>query len=243
MAYYLPRHIYCRVMPYGVVLLDARHNRYYGLSKNQAASLAPLVANWPEKPVVPIGDPGHESKSVDRLAKLVEGGILTTSDPGPQIESADPPRPVGSVPLEIIREWAGIVGLKQIAKFCWATVYIIIRLRLQNLDSLIRALRSGGQLRAANHQRVVPEAAIIALVATHYRLRPWMYISKDSCLFDSLVLFQYLRLNGIPATLVVGVKFAPFAAHCWVQVGLRVLNNQPEDLDCFEPIVVVNTGA
>ena len=43
-------------------------------------------------------------------------------------------------------------------------------------------------------------------------------LSRDSrCLTTSLVLTALLARRGIPATLVIGVRSHPFAAHAWVE--------------------------
>jgi hypothetical protein len=36
---------------------------------------------------------------------------------------------------------------------------------------------------------------------------------------------------------VIGVKLNPFAAHCWLQVGDVVLNDLPERVAAFTPIL------
>lgn len=63
--------------------------------------------------------------------------------------------------------------------------------------------------------------------------------AHDACLVRSLSLARHLWSRKCNAQLVIAVKADPFAAHCWVQLGDQLLN---EDLDiaaAFEPILVV----
>jgi hypothetical protein len=50
----------------------------------------------------------------------------------------------------------------------------------------------------------------------------------NDCLVRSLALFRYLCWVGIPATHIIGVRRAPFAAHAWVEIaGKGVLAPAP----------------
>lgn len=60
-----------------------------------------------------------------------------------------------------------------------------------------------------------------------------------NCLRDSIALFRFLARRGIGAELVVGVKLYPFAAHCWVQQGPLVLNDNLDGAAGFSPILIL----
>ncbi|HEV3089034.1 MAG TPA: lasso peptide biosynthesis B2 protein [Candidatus Elarobacter sp.] len=52
--------------------------------------------------------------------------------------------------------------------------------------------------------------------------------APDDCLARSLALFRFLRLAGVPAAHVIGVRRIPFEAHAWVEVdGRPVLDDSP----------------
>jgi hypothetical protein len=78
----------------------------------------------------------------------------------------------------------------------------------------------------------------VVLASRFRRARAWVPI-KPSCLQDSLALHQWLGRYGAGADLVMGVKLDPFAAHCWLQVGDIVLNDLPETVAAFTPILAV----
>jgi hypothetical protein len=76
-----------------------------------------------------------------------------------------------------------------------------------------------------------------AIMARFLRLRTLAYSARGRCLFDSKVLCSFLFRLGISPTLVIGVKTRPFGGHCWVQVGDFVINDSPDKVRAYVPIV------
>jgi hypothetical protein len=62
---------------------------------------------------------------------------------------------------------------------------------------------------------------------------------QGECLFRAFVLRAYLRLDGLDATWVFGVRTYPFQAHCWLQAGDVLLNDALERICAFTPIFAV----
>jgi hypothetical protein len=58
----------------------------------------------------------------------------------------------------------------------------------------------------------------------------------DRCLPRSIAIAAMLRTNGHRPTLVFGVRM-PFAAHCWVQCGTRVVSDAVDDVRTLTPIL------
>ena len=63
--------------------------------------------------------------------------------------------------------------------------------------------------------------------------------AADRCLPRSIALALCLASDGMRANVVVGVRLAPFGAHCWVQQGGDVLNDSVEEVLCYRPILVI----
>ena len=82
-------------------------------------------------------------------------------------------------------------------------------------------------------------ATLHRLVTTYFRLRPFALSTHDKCLNDSLTLIHFLTTQGLAARWVIGVRTNPFGAHAWAQAGDIVLNDYPERVRHFEPILVV----
>lgn len=80
---------------------------------------------------------------------------------------------------------------------------------------------------------------LMSFVGEFRVLRPWLYTARDRCLFDSLVLASYLHKLGFDPTFVIGVRTKPFSAHAWVQVGNYVVDDSPETVASFPPILAI----
>jgi len=77
-----------------------------------------------------------------------------------------------------------------------------------------------------------------ALTATFQRLLPWTP-GQGACLYRAFVLLGLLRRAGQDAVWVFGVRTWPFSAHCWLQVGDAVLDDDPERVGAYTPILAV----
>jgi hypothetical protein len=70
------------------------------------------------------------------------------------------------------------------------------------------------------------------------RLRPW-YPRSYLCLWDALALLEFLARRRLFPEWVFGVQVEPFGAHCWLQTGDKVLNDDTEYARQFTPIMSV----
>lgn len=83
----------------------------------------------------------------------------------------------------------------------------------------------------------LPDARRIAgLVGTFKRLLPWTP-GQGACLYRAFVLLGLLRRADQDAVWVFGVRTWPFGAHCWLQVGEAVLDDDPERVAAYTPIM------
>jgi hypothetical protein len=63
-----------------------------------------------------------------------------------------------------------------------------------------------------------------------------LFDQLQGCLTRSLALMSMLSRRSAPASLVIGVKLNPFAAHAWVQVGHTLLNETLDIVSVYKPI-------
>jgi hypothetical protein len=56
------------------------------------------------------------------------------------------------------------------------------------------------------------------------------------CKERALACLALARKNGIPAQLVVGVTHYPLQGHVWVESGGRIISDNPEHCQLFEPV-------
>lgn len=74
------------------------------------------------------------------------------------------------------------------------------------------------------------------LVSRFLALRP-LYPRDYNCLFDSLALSRFLRARCASGDWVFGVRGAPFAAHCWVEIEGVPVNDDPDFVAPYVPIL------
>lgn len=63
-----------------------------------------------------------------------------------------------------------------------------------------------------------------------------------NCLPRSLAIYVLLRRRGVPATLRIGVKRFPFAAHAWVECLGEVLDDSIDDWKHEPYVPIVSSG-
>jgi Transglutaminase-like superfamily len=83
-----------------------------------------------------------------------------------------------------------------------------------------------------------PTPALLATVADYHRWAPFAP-APGKCLLRSFLLLRLLRRRGHDARWVFGVRTWPFRAHCWLQRGTVVLDDDLETLVPLTPILVV----
>ena len=79
---------------------------------------------------------------------------------------------------------------------------------------------------------------VTALVQRFVRLRP-MYPRAYLCLFDSLALLRFLASHHVFPDLIFGVIAEPFEAHCWLQNGSVIVNDDLERIAHYTPILSI----
>lgn len=79
--------------------------------------------------------------------------------------------------------------------------------------------------------------ALLDDLAAYRALQPWLPFD-GACLFRSQMLRAYLRALGHRVDWIFGVRTWPFGAHCWLQAGDLVLDDEAERLVAYHPIMV-----
>lgn len=243
-CYYLPPHVYACRTPSGIVFLDAKRDRYFGLGGAHVAQLADQVIGLSGKRTV--GDdapsPAVSVAVVERVAKkLIGAGLLClesgqtaqTAPRQPQTEAIQSIPPPDMKPVGTVSGGYPSVGAIDVVKFLWACVRASWWLRWLSLGSI------ASRVRAARREGLGYDVEqVLELVQRFQMLRSWSFSGKDRCLFCALSLIFFLQRYGCFPYLVIGVKTAPFAAHSWVQKDGLVLDGNPASVGHFVPILV-----
>ncbi|MBE7219102.1 MAG: lasso peptide biosynthesis B2 protein [Caulobacteraceae bacterium] len=96
---------------------------------------------------------------------------------------------------------------------------------------LRRLLGSAPDVTAAGMEReTLRRAAVFA------RLLPWAPF-PGVCLWRAYLLRLFLRRGGCDADWMFGVRTWPFRAHCWLQLGEVVLDDEPRAVRPYTPIL------
>lgn len=235
---YLPPHISLCVLDDGVIVLNLKQRRYLSLPGECVKALAAVSADW-----IARGTYAHDLTATDHdvtstLTTLVRRGILTHD---PNLGSPVQLRHI-SATNSIDFGWGSkehdAMRPRHAASFFIALLLAIFGLRLMPFDRLVMRVRR-------RHERLSSESvrpdlkAVKSLVIQFRRLRPLVYSSHEACLFDSVVLLEYLALHSVYPTWVLGVDSRPFRAHSWIQYDGCVLNGTVEYVEQFTPILIV----
>jgi len=231
----LPPHVYACRTPEGIVFLDTKHDRYFGLSGKKADAIAALVHNWPG------GTGAHADPtpvSADELQEmvrtLIERGLLIR-------RSTDTARRARiSVPLLNMVEPAlrtdkcrgtRLLDLIYFVVACSRAAWV---LKCKSLESIELEMSS---VRTRHRCPPRPRDTALELTQIFRDLRRFLFSEKNRCLFNALSLMYFLRAYGHFPMWVIGVRTAPFCAHSWVQEGQTVLDGDPAIICHFVPIL------
>jgi hypothetical protein len=237
-GYRIPDHVYLCKTREGILFLDLRDDRYVSVSGEELESLAALIPGWPIS--APAEIPPDNDDRARQVARALEDAGLLTANPAAG-KSAHPPtlEPAVSSVLEQQQPHrrsrnAAVV----LIHLLHATLKVSVILRFRSLESAIQTARQRKRPRddpadAANGE------LIGTLTRDFLRLRPLVYSSRNKCLYDCLVLLEFLFRFDVFPTLVIGVTTFQFKAHCWLQHGALVLTDYAEHTRAYTPILVV----
>ncbi len=155
---------------------------------------------------------------------LVRAGLIARGTPTPR--PAAPPLPavtLASGPFDL-PDGRDLLALAR------GAVDIALSYRSRPLAALLASAAASRAVRGE------PQDRIEAVVAAFHRWAPWAPVT-GKCLLRSFMLLRGLHRRGLDATWVFGVRTWPFSAHCWLQVDGVALDEQPDRLAAFTPIL------
>lgn len=239
-AYLLAPHVHVCVTPDGVVLLDLRRDEYLGLGRAEATELASQVAGWP------VGGP-RAAASTETLTpessaivtQLRHRGLITED-----LCVGKPATPVALMPAKAVvngddEKDTPRIGLRHVAGVLAACLSAAAALRLRSLESIVDRVRSRKEAKVKSAALPHSRTTSRDLVLIYRRIRPFVFTARDRCLFDSLVLVEFLARHEIYPSWVFAVRTSPFGAHSWVQDADLVFNATLEQTREFTPILAV----
>jgi hypothetical protein len=204
-----------------LVFLDIAQDRYFRLAHNLEMALRCFLA--------------RQDVPAEQLDMLVVKGILVNGQhPGGNAQISDIPRPTRSaIELTTMSDsrGPGFATMIEVAAIVWS---VRRQLRHRTLKAIVEDAAAYRNGRTASH--VASTADNLLDAASQFACARRYVPVEPRCLLDSLSLLRFLSRRGLPARIVFGVTLAPFAAHCWVQVGDIVLNETLSDANAHTPI-------
>lgn len=198
-----------------LVFLDLRRDKYLALRGDDRTAFERLRTGSPN--------------SSDDMTRLVDTGLIARCEG----ENALHPSAIAvpAADLTATRARFSPVMACSAAAALWRARHAI---RPQNISAAIEA-----SSRARKQAAVSSPEAALASVAAHYAACRWVIPIEPRCLVDALALDDILLRRGLAATLVFGVRLAPFAAHCWLQTPGAILTGTAVEARNFTPIMVI----
>lgn len=238
-SYLLTRHAYTCVVNDCAIVLDLRSDRYYGLGQDQTRALSLMVQGWPAAASLVSDNELLSRPENEQLAdELIDRGILTLdASIGKKATSVEVPKAQAR-----LHEWNAAervhIGSRHVFRMGLACSIVGSLLRLRQMAQIVE--RVSLRKRAATvHMSSANLETTRDCLRPFLWLRPFFYSVRNRCLFDSLVLLEYLAAFEVFPTWVIGVKTPVFAAHSWVQMDQYVLNGPPEYVQAYSPILTV----
>ena len=241
-SYFLAPHVYPCVTADHVVLLDLDRDKYVGVAREQVSALARRVRGWPRLGIAHLGEasearaPGSRAESV--FAKMLAAGMLTTD---PDIGKEASPVEMAAASEALVQpdlDWRPRIAFIDVVRFLLASMFTSLSMRLLPLRSVITGVikrKTEGAAACGPVNIAIARRATEAFI----RMRPLLFAAQDACLYDSLALTRFLSYYRQYPACVIGVRTAPFGAHCWVQEAGFVFNDAPEYVRRFTPILAV----
>ncbi len=197
------------------ILLDISADRYRSLG----ARAAHVFQNIAKDETV---------TDVAALEHLLAAGILCAGNT--PYRPLDIPNPEHMIPLASVASARDMLWLR----VCRALLSVTWIQWARGFEASLRLISA----REATHALRRDVDAAVAVAQTYRAIRTRVPI-RPVCLRDSLALMILLVDAGLDATLVLGVRIDPFAAHSWVQAGSTVLSDDLDVIAEFTPILAL----
>ncbi len=223
-VYSLAAHCHLALVDDEIVVLDLLADRYSALDPQWTQAVLDVLAGRIETP-----------RQIETVSQLCEGGVLTAQSAPPR-EAFVSLKTNSSLfdDLSLSHRPSSILSVStRLARASFACVMARRAFRQTPIKELVSSGLSPktgvwekDQLSAAGGWTRAFEA-----------VRPVLPYDRV-CLFDSFALKYLLNAEGLAPSWVFGVKLASFAAHCWLQCGDVVLNDELDHVRLYQPILV-----
>jgi hypothetical protein len=236
-TYFLSKDCFvCRMGCYWIIL-SATRDRYLCVSDAELTSIGDQLHGW-QRPSDSTERPSPIGVETDKLVEsLIINGVITGNRAiGKPFAESEYPAPKDRI--EAPESTTSVhFPLSLILRFFLACAKADWRLRTKALSRTLTRIERR-RLRADLSSVIGNAPHASTLIAAFQRLRP-LYPRAYLCLFDSLALLEFLAGYRLLPRVVFGVVADPFQAHCWLQDGSTVINDELERVSKYKPILSI----
>jgi len=111
----------------------------------------------------------------------------------------------------------------------WNSTWVRRSLRRAGLSATIRAIQTIPTRDSANSA----SSRLKIILRAYWMVRKPFAQGSPDCLSRSLALLRTLRQADVNASVSIGVRKCPFAAHAWVEAANLILNDRFENVDQY----------
>lgn len=200
------------------IFLDIAHDRYFALPEPLNGLFVGWLASDAKDPLPPIA---HVA-----IAQFANLPITWIDDQRPMPVEVGMPAALDAEPLPPVP-----LNGRDVSCVITAVLRAAFDVRLRPLGLILKQRLSpaGPALSARPRDRT-------RRLAAFRTVRPFVPVPRV-CLHDCLALLDWLGPYREGTQLVLGVSAFPFAAHSWVQAAGRVIDDHPEGVSRFQPIL------
>jgi len=222
MPFALQEDLYFCLTDRGAIFLDLTANRYFCLNAATDHAFRRIV----------IGDALDPSLERD-LRPLLSEGLLHRAE---SLRAMSPPSV--EPPVLSLAVGAAPAAVRTIAAALGHHVMVRLEMRTLGLKTMVGRRRTRKRPSAVRDDPAASIAGAHPVLAAH-RAVDKLVGGVDRCLVRSLALIDHLARHDLHPDMVIGVRAGAFSAHCWVQQGSTLLNDEVDRIKLFTPILVL----
>ena len=201
-----------------IVFLDLLEDRYSCLSQGATEAFLRL------------GKGQSRPEDSERLRSLIARRMLIET---PGAIPWDRPARIAPVSGDLVHEPYPKPSLPDLIQAVTGQLGWSLLVRTRQLATIVRRLERRARRRSPSTQAA---SRRIAQLTSAFAAVSAFLPAEDRCLVRALALHALCCRHGIRPSLVFGVRMNPFRAHCWAQLGGKVLIGDFEQVRLFTPI-------
>ena len=234
--YRLASHLRACITHGSTVMLDLRTNRYLGLGPRETNALQMILEDWNHRrPTLACRQEMPMRDALEVIQHLVDRGLVKCSSAF--VDTRVPPlaSPTRAI---LLAHHSAPLSAHAVLRFAQACLWARFAIRSQSLEVIARSVAAHRTGPGDPHYGI-DEVALVQRVQQFHQLRLYSLTTLNECLFHALALTRFLAAFRLFPTWVIGVRTKSWGAHSWVQHADLVLDDTPEHVLEYTPLLIV----